>query len=77
MKFATKEVFASKIEVTKMLEKTLFQKQSIEFVERTLFFKIDKWLLMSDRDKLSLVGTQLENEIKVLQNKYCSTKINY
>jgi hypothetical protein len=53
------------------------QIQTNKFIEDKLWYKIEQWQMLSDRDKLSLVGTALENEIKVLQNKYCSTKINY
>lgn len=77
MRINTSEVFASDIEIKQMLEKTLFQKQSMEFLERQLFFKIEKWQMLTDRDKMSLTGIRLENEIKILQHKYCSTKIDY
>lgn len=53
------------------------QIQTNKFIEDKLWYKIEQWQLLTDRDKLSLTGTALENEIKVLQNKYCSTKINY
>jgi hypothetical protein len=57
--------------------KTGQQIQTNKFVEDKLWYKIEQWQLLTDREKLSLVGTALENEIKVLQNKYCSTKIDY
>lgn len=53
------------------------QIQTNKFIEDKLWYKIEQWQLLTDRDKISLVGTTLENEIKILQNKYCSTKINY
>jgi hypothetical protein len=53
------------------------QIQTNKFIEDKLWYKIEQWQLLTDRDKISLVGTNLENEIKILQNKYCSTKINY
>lgn len=53
------------------------QIQTNKFIEDKLWYKIEQWQLLTDRDKISLVGTALENEIKILQNKYCSTKINY
>ena len=53
------------------------QIQTNEFIEKKLWYKIEQWQMLTDREKMSLVGTALENEIKVLKNKYCSTKINY
>ena len=53
------------------------QIQTNEFIEKKLWYKIEQWQMLTDREKMSLVGTSLENEIKVLKNKYCSTKINY
>ena len=53
------------------------QIQTNEFIENKLWYKIEQWQMLTDREKMSLVGTSLENEIKVLKNKYCSTKINY
>jgi hypothetical protein len=53
------------------------QIQTNEFIEKKLWYKIEQWQLLTDREKMSLVGTSLENEIKVLKNKYCSTKIDY
>ena len=57
--------------------KTGQQIQTNKFIEDKLWYKIEQWQLLTDREKMSLVGTSLENEIKVLKNKYCSTKINY
>lgn len=57
--------------------KTGQQIQINKFIEDKLWYKIEQWQLLTDREKMSLVGTSLENEIKVLKNKYCSTKINY
>ena len=53
------------------------QIQTNEFIEKKLWYKIEQWQMLTDREKMSLVGTSLENEIKVLKNKYCSTKIDY
>ena len=57
--------------------KTGQQIQTNKFIEDKLWYKIEQWQLLTDREKMSLVGTSLENEIKILQNKYCSTKIDY
>ena len=58
-------------------EKVISQIATIQYMERELFYKIDKYNMLPDRHKEQADGLQLNNEIKILQHKYCSTKIDY